>query len=1217
MQADASRQFNLAIYYPLLVSNRIRIMDSTSVHKPFLHRNMPLPLEKLSPDSFEDFTYQSLSKLASEKGFKLESGRQPSGDGGFDCVAREVSNNNLICIQCKRYTDTLNSNTVAEEILKVSLNGVLEGGIPTKHYIITAGTVSKKLRTQLRQKGYVDIKSLCKKLIDGNEYLVEIIKKVKAQCLEPYDEVCSYIDNLTDLVVWSAVDFQNELVCIWSRLSDILEEHFSLAVVFKEHPRPDFDVAKYLKSKKVNNEKLIPLSLRQASLPNKLSVESQINSLDNYFWSFEELLTSLKEKKNVLISSVGGSGKSSTLSLIEMALHDSFSDDLCLPVRINLRSYSRNSLKEKIEQELDINFGSWKSLPFRFIFIFDALDEMLQHDTQAFVDDLSSQIDGYNFVLTVRNTGLNIHTTIPILHHCVSVQPLSYRNAFQIAEKELDGDRFKLFTDSYREKLSQTGINFLTLPFAFSLTIDYFKKNMVIPDNIEEIFDWWMNSKIKNDGGKVKELNSVLNTLPAGIVSDAFSFVLYCSRVEDGCNSISELNYHNLLMRCYDKLDTAIPYLKRALGMNEFIAMISHFEILVLGDDGLYSTPHPILADYLISKLFARNWRDNSSKWLVNSFQEVWFYASNYINQDDKNDYLQTLLSFDLNLAARVAKKFGEGYSDLAEKTLLEAEQSNKVLERSEAIFALGVLGTEKCLERLRSKDNTLDQHHISQRERALAYSGDLTMLEAIFLDNESLAEIPVNVSGGNYQTWFSSPPSVITNIARKRLNEWVHNPNLRICFCLRTIRIFGDGSDIDILTKVVESSKNSDELNHACLAINAIRPEVLILQLSRLIEEHHRFSFQMKNILLSLGKKSDISEEVNYFLQQFEKDESELADSNVMHKLMELARFIERFGLDELNKKKFVEAYSRLHFTYDFYVYRLVWSIAISCNSDFFLPIAESAFKRGDHAEIHHAMLYLSSIDKLILSEELSNNIESFFVDLGDGLDGIKLSYFKYYKKYNNSRRVKELLDELLEKSLLDLEPEDISYSQYRASGFSNFILIELLNSEEIEYIDDSVLLKLLLICTDSIPDLDRAKNNVLKRVSKVKINEFVERIKDRTVLCLVTNGLLKNDLSVLPLEVFKVFLPQFLSHHMFYPTIEKVCDENWSDDLASVFLACFADREWGNVDAQMFEKYITFFLGKLTEKQMRDFESQRTKPIHYNVRRIYQIWLEHIIGE
>jgi len=247
-------------------------MSNTNTSKPKLLQNNQLPLGDLSADDFEDFVYQSLVLLGEQKKFEMQSGRQPSGDEGFDCTAKKIPNNELICIQCKCYTNTLYTATVVEEIVKVALNGILDNATPKHHYIISSGTVSKELRKQLREKTHNVLKEECKKLLDTKKLQLTLINKVKEKSIDPYLTIYKYLDSLQNLIVWSSVDFQNELVVIWSKLNDVLEKHFSLAVVFREHPRPDFNVSDYIKKKQRKNQNLVPLDFKQISLPTNREV---------------------------------------------------------------------------------------------------------------------------------------------------------------------------------------------------------------------------------------------------------------------------------------------------------------------------------------------------------------------------------------------------------------------------------------------------------------------------------------------------------------------------------------------------------------------------------------------------------------------------------------------------------------------------------------------------------------------------------------------------------------------------------------------------------------------------------------------------------------------------------------------------------------------------------------------------------------------------------
>lgn len=1186
-------------------------MKNTEDFKPFLYQNNQLPLSELSSDAFEDFIYQSLTLLGEQKKFRMQSGRQPSGDEGFDCTAKNTIDNELVCIQCKRYNNTLYTGTVVEEIVKVALNGVLFKSKPKYHYIITSGTVSQQLRKELRQEKYTDLKAACKKLLDDKKLQLTLIEKVENKSIDPYDTICNYLDSLNDLIVWSSIDFQNELVVIWSKLHDVLEKHFSLAVVFKEHPRPDFNLSDYINKKQSKNQKLIPLHFQQAPLPNNLTVEGNRNSIEGLVWSINNVISSLKEGKNILISSLGGSGKSSTLSIIENELINSLDDIQFLPIRINLRNYSRNTLKQKIDQELNINYGSWRSLPFKFIFLFDGLDEMLQHDTQAFIDEMNTVIYGYSFILTTRSTGLNIETILPSLNYSISIQPLSYRCAFQIAEKTFQGKELQTFYDEYRNRLSSIGFSFLSLPFSLSLTIDFYKKNKNIPDRIEDILEYWIESKIKNDATKIKDTTNKVNQIPKQYVEQAYSLILYKSKIEKKLFSIPKDSFHEIIMDCYNDLSSSNSYITNSLNINEFVSMISHYEVFILEENSHYSTPHPIISDYLIAKLFAKSWQNHLGVSLVNSFYDIWLYSSNFINEEEREEFLTALLSFNLILGARVSKKFGGKFVETTEKVILENEQSEKVLKRSEAIYALGILGTENCLERLRSTTDYIDAHHPGQRLRSLAINGDKKTLYKILVKEEHMAQVPMKVSGGTYEIWFKSPPSIITDIARSRLNKWMSDKRTPLCFSLETIELFGDSYDLEILIIVIENTKIQKEFYKACIALSVIKQDLLVNKLKILIDEKHHSSHWAKQVLLFHGIKSNIDDEFDYFIEQCHKPEAELVE--LRHRLMELIEFIKKFELTQLQMKTLIDTYKSLKFPHDFYIYWFIWEIASESKTNFFLPVVELTFSRNYLEEINQAMFYLTSREELNIDDELSRKIDDYFSYVEEESYGIKLNYAKYYLKLDNNGAVTQIISETVEKLLANLSPEKITHDQYSYSNFLTTRVFDFFNLDENITFDDSTVLKLLLIDTNPTPENDKIKKVVLDKIEITKIEDYANRIKDHEVKKYVSDYLLKNHYTLNPVKLITEYLPTFLSHHMFYDTIQIVCKDNWSDDLSYMFLSSFVNHRWDEISVQMFEKYTDFYSLILTKPQLTRFEQQRDKPINPLVIRIYKIWMEN----
>jgi len=211
-------------------------------------------------------------------------------------------------------------------------------------------------------------------------------------------------------------------------------------------------------------------------------------------------------------------------------------------------------------------------------------------------------------------------------------------------------------------------------------------------------------------------------------------------------------------------------------------------------------------------------------------------------------------LSFNLILGAEISKKFGIKFIEKAQKAILENEQSEKVLKRSEAIFALGILGTNTCLERLRSKTNYLDNHHSGQRLRSLAMNGDNETLHEILAQNAPQAQAPMKISGGTYSIWFNSPPALITDIARSHLTNWLQNKKIPLCFCLETIALFGDSYDTDILVTIIKKTEVKKEFYQACNALNVINVKLLLSLLKKLIDEKHFSSHYAKRALLSYG---------------------------------------------------------------------------------------------------------------------------------------------------------------------------------------------------------------------------------------------------------------------------------------------------------------------------------------------------------------------------
>lgn len=1186
------------------------IEDST---RPTLHRGFPLPFGDLSPDSFEDFVYQALSLLGRSKGFEMQSGRQPSGDQGFDCTAKINEGNALVCIQCKRYNTTLQTKTVAEEIVKVALDTTLNESSVKQHYIVTSGNVSGSLRSILRQDSHILLKEECKKLIEDGKFQLSVLKEAQKKSINPVKAVYKYIETLDKLIVWSGVDFRNELLIIWSDLSDILEQHFSIEKVLKEKPTPDFNVNRYLSSKLLDKDPLVPLYYNQTTLPNNLESDTKLISYPTTVLSIEDIYNLINNDKNVVLSSPGGSGKSSTLSMIERKIASLSEDVNNIPVKLKLRGYSRNSLNSMIEHELGISYGSWKSLPFNFIFLLDGLDEMLQCDTQAFYDDLTSTIGNNKYILTVRNTGLTIPTTSNTINICLSIKPLSYRSAFKIASETFEEHELSGFYQEYRKKLSMIGYNFLSSPFVLSLSIEYYKEKKKLPESMEDVLESWLNNKVKNDQSRVTDETVKLNRLPVGKVVDAFALILYKAKFERNVVSISEDAFLELIIECYDEMLSSNQFVARALELNDFIKLLHHYEVLFKDNDEHYYAPHAIISDYLSSKYLASKWKNNVDYEFNSSHHDAWLYCSHFVKEEDKKDFLNTVFNFDICLGARVANKFQASFVNDIQDRLLELEGSEKILTRSNAIHALGLLGTDKCYDRLRSDKGLLDLHHLSQRRRALALNGDMDTLHKILDENESNAQLPIKFSGGDYGLWFSAPPAIITNIARKRIANWVNNRDIPLCMSLRTLALFGDSLDINILSFVIENTKVMSEFHDASKALYEIDVNSLIDLLNKLIVDKKNTAYWAKQCLLSIGVECDIEDEFNFFISLSDEEESYLAEH--IHSLDKLVDFLNKTSFDDEKISRLIDVYQKIKFPHDFFYNAFIWRLAQNGRAGAFLPIVKLAYSRKIPSEINNAINYLSSLHEVNIDSDLSDEIDDYFNSLGGKYEGIYHYYVRYYYKHKSKSLAIELIKQKIDEKLCHLTPESIDRKKFSFSFFEYNAIFDYFHDnidDEIRLEEDEAL-KFLLIDTEHLSEKERVvKFKILSQVDRLAISNYVKRINDLEVKYYVINYLLFNDLASEPMSLMEEYLPIFLSHYFFYPTLERVCIREWDNNLAQLFLRCFVNHKWHAVNVQMFERYINLFSSLLTREQLESFERERNKPVEPLVQRIYQIWLE-----
>jgi len=254
--------------------------------------------------------------------------------------------------------------------------------------------------------------------------------------------------------------------------------------------------------------------------------------------------------------------------------------------------------------------------------------------------------------------------------------------------------------------------------------------------------------------------------------------------------------------------------------------------------------------------------------------------------------------------------------------------------------------------------------------------------------------------------------------------------------------------------------------------------------------------------------------------------------------------------------------------------------------------------------------------MDELNISKELVEKIDEYFLNLKGDSYLIKSNYVKYYLKHGEKGLSFKIITETITQLLISIEPETITAKEYRGSFGSLdrvFMFIDTDIAKEISF-SDSLAIKFLLIDTNCLCDEDEnVKKAILSKVDITYLEEYAHKIKDETVRLNVSDFLLKSHLTQNPLMIIKEFLPNFFSHHKFYSTIQTVCEDEWCDELASLFLSCFLNHTWTTINALPLGDYIDFYADILTKTQLTKFEQKRDKPINRLVDRVYNIWLEH----
>jgi len=807
-------------------------MSSPSIErtKPIIHQGFRVPFDQLQPEKFEDFVRHVLEFLGPKLDFRIASQSGSSSDGGFDINAERISNSDKkVCIQCKRYEKSLSVGHVALELAKVALTSAIEKSTVVEHYFVTTAKKTQELESALRQDGRVS-------LISDACIAATTHKDLKADCGEAISEgkdvqaiVTDYVRNLDRLEVWSGRDFDAKLGTLWSEIQGVLDRFFTVHSVLREYPRPDFDEGAYLEQRCHPRSATIPVFCRSAGLPANLELYSAADpharkhgSLAHLFAGnsgnasgptvpvVETLIATPRGSCTILIGP-GGGGKTRALEstqahVAQMRMHD---DVAPLPVFIELRDYD-GDLGRLVARALEINFGTWRSIPGNFLLLFDGLNELSHENASRLLREidalLSLRDDRVACVIATRDTGFRQRLVLSKIERAFQLVQFDIRQTRNLASQSFGESVLEAFMTEFMRRLATPAASFLLLPFCVAASIAYFDENHTLPENRAALVEAILQRRFERNKERPLPPSIREMEIPQDTVRTIAEEVMFAMRIERNSAAMNTSETTPIFKQAIERARETNCFGADELTTSKVLDLMCHYEFLTRASNERWLLPHDLVVGYLAATSLARVWR---SKLLLlastSATDDAWLFACAHIPREELDVFLVTLSNVDWMLVARAGTEAGGIAQAMTERVLLYSdEQAITEFRVWEAANALALLGTPACVERLRANaELPLDRSLRSlQNQRAVARVGD-----EVFLASILRGETRDNTSMDTDDMWFSASLHVTLRLARQQIDDSPTSPHLRLP--LETIEAFGDESDFDRIARVLDAATN------------------------------------------------------------------------------------------------------------------------------------------------------------------------------------------------------------------------------------------------------------------------------------------------------------------------------------------------------------------------------------------------------------------------
>lgn len=792
---------------------------------PPVYNGHGFPVDKLSPDKFEQFVFACLGSVADLFGLQITGMPSGSGDGGFDVMGQSIRTGRIVCIQCKRQQDPLSTPLVAEERAKVAATSALAHSDVGEHRFICTGGVRNKLINQLREKSR---NALAAEAVDRiatakDGELATLRARLEAENRDVQDVVYSYITGLDDLLAWSFHEFDVALSPRWPVILPIAERFFTIATVVREYPRASFDRAAYVAAHRDFEVAMEP-RLRPSHLPAGVTASSAADPGSPEPSHLHDVtmlgrLSELEPGSLAMLTGDGGSGKSAALRLLRARVLQSSSEAM-LPVLLSLSTYVPGGLDRAIDQELGVEHGSWRSLPDRMLLLCDGLNECPAAQVDGIFSELKLLLNRRRVacVISTRKSTGRVKIVLPQAPAvCVGLDEITPVGIRRIAEHELGRDEAERFIASYRDLADACHSKLLWTPFAVMVGVKLWRVHARLPHTLAAMLDALLRSRVdRNVELSQSQLTPEVILLLAGAV--AFQCLVVDGRLE--CPAVEAGRWiREAKTRCNDGLGIADLTESNAVEL-----LVEHNLIIHRSASGNFTFDHQLVAGALAAPLLSRSWRSCIGSLDDTISDDAWVFAANMVPAEDLLEYLTAILDRDLVLGARAARELPATFQTHAMALLVHCVESKSPEHvRINAAYALALLGTEDSVSKLKelARDKRDPIHHAIQR--AIAATGDVDYLTQVLDFVDRMRSTPIRMSGGEADIWDNAPLPARLGIVRGRLAACT--PGEPVGESLRLLAFERDVRDVELVETHLAASRDVNAWGNAIHALQMIAP--------------------------------------------------------------------------------------------------------------------------------------------------------------------------------------------------------------------------------------------------------------------------------------------------------------------------------------------------------------------------------------------------------